>query len=448
MSGSVTRAAYEVLADEDEGRVCRDIPEAACREQPGNFVKHVASLSATKTGDGLADPKLVLSWLLETLGAPAWQIGLLVPIREAGALLPQLAISAWIRGRPKRKWVWAAASVGQGMSVLGMAWAAWALGGAVATGADGGASDSAVAGGAILACLVSFAVFRSAASVSYKDVLGKTVAKSTRGTATGAAGSMASTLVLLFGVSISFGLLPLTASMVTGALLVAGVLWLVAAVVFATLAEEAGATEGGGDPLKVAIRQIGLLRRRPQLARFIGARGLLLATALAPPYYLLLSGRDGGRDLGDLGAFVIASSGAAVVSAYVWGRLADASSRRVLRSAALVAAGAIGATAVVAWTAPDLVQAPAVLPVLLFVTMVAYQGVRIGRSTHVVDMATAEDRAAYVAISNTAVGVLLLAGSVFGVLAQAAGETAVLALFAVMCVGAAALAHGLDEVQR
>jgi O-antigen/teichoic acid export membrane protein len=79
--------------------------------------------------------------------------------------------------------------------------------------------------------------------------------------------------------------------------------------------------------------------------------------------------------------------------------------------------------------------------------MVAYQGVRIGRSTHVVDMASAEDRAAYVAISNTAVGVLLLVGSAFGWIAQAAGEAAVLALFAGMCVGAAVLAHGLDEVQ-
>jgi hypothetical protein len=462
VSPSVTRAAYELLADEDEGRVCRDIPEAACREQPGNFVKHVASLSATKTGDGLADPKLVLSWLLEALGVPAWQVGLLVPIREAGSLLPQLGISAWIRGRPKRKWVWAAASVGQGLSVLGMAWAAWALGdlaggggggvtGGAGTGGAGTGGDptdgGALAGGAVLACLASFALFRSGASVSYKDVLGKTVSKSTRGTATGAAGSIASALVLLFGALISLGLLPLTVSMVTGALVVAGLLWLVAAGVFATLAEEAGATEGGGDPLKVALRQIGLLKRRPQLARFIGTRGLLLATALAPPYFLLLSGRDGGRDLGDLGSFVIASSGAAVVSAYVWGRLADASSRRVLRSAALVAAGAIGATAVVAWTVPELARAPGALPGLLFVTMVAYQGVRVGRSTHIVDMAATEDRAAYVAISNTAVGVLLLAGSAFGVLAQAAGEAAVLALFAAMCVGAAVLAHGLDEVQ-
>ncbi|MEX2473183.1 MAG: MFS transporter [Gemmatimonadota bacterium] len=437
MTTPATRAAYELLTDEDEGRVCRDIPETACHEQPGNFVKHVGSLTATKTGDGLADPKLVLSWLLEALGAPAWQVGLLVPIREAGALLPQLGISAWIRGRPRRKWVWSAASVGQGLSVLGMAWAALALG-------DG---SGAVAGGVILACLLSFALFRSGASVSYKDVLGKTVSKATRGTATGAAGSVASALVLLFGVLISLGVLPRTVPMVTGALLVAGLLWLMAAATFATLAEEAGATEGGGDPWRVAVRQMGLLKRRPQLVRFIGVRALLLATALAPPYFLILAGGDGGRALGDLGAFVIASSGASVVSAYVWGRLADRSSRRVLRAAGLVAAAVLGATAALAWTIPDMVRAPWVLPGLLFVLMVAYQGVRVGRSTHIVDMASAEDRAAYVAISNTTIGVLLLVGSVFGLVAQAAGEAAVLLVFAGMCFGAAVLAQGLDEVQ-
>lgn len=441
MSLSATRAAYEILTDEDDGRVCRDIPEAACREQPGNFTKHVASLTATKTGDGLADPKLVLSWLMEALGAPAWQLGLVVPVREAGALLPQLVISAWIRRRARRKWVWAAASVGQGLSVLGMAWSAWALG--------GGRAGGAVAGGAMLAFLSTFALFRSGASVSYKDVLGKTVSRATRGTATGAAGSMASALVLLFGVLVSVGVLPRTVSMVTGALVVAGVLWLLAAAMFATLAEEAGATEGGGDPLRVAVRQMGLLLRRPQLVRFIGVRGLLLATALAPPYFLLLAGRqgDGSGRLGELGAFVVASAAAAVVSAYAWGRLADRSSRRVLRTAASVAAAGLGSAAWLAWTAPELARAPYVLPGLLFVVMIAYHGVRVGRSTHIVDMASEEERAAYVALSNTALGLLLLLGSVFGLLAQATGEATVLFLFAVMSLAAAALAHGLEEVQ-
>lgn len=120
--------AYALLTGEDDGRVCRDIPESACDDQPRSFVTHIASLALTKTGDGLADPKLVLSWLLTALGAPAGLIGLLVPVREAGALLPQLVTAGWVRSRPIRKWVWVGGSVVQGLAVLAMAVAAGAVG--------------------------------------------------------------------------------------------------------------------------------------------------------------------------------------------------------------------------------------------------------------------------------------------------------------------------------
>ena len=103
MTQTTVEAAFEMLTGDDDGRVCRDIPDAACRELPENFFRHVGSLSLTKTADGLIDPKLVLSWLLTTLGAPAAIIGLLVPIREAGALLPQLFTAASLRCLQKRK---------------------------------------------------------------------------------------------------------------------------------------------------------------------------------------------------------------------------------------------------------------------------------------------------------------------------------------------------------
>ncbi len=67
----------------DEGRVCKDVSESACAAQPETFLKRFIASAGTKTGDGLADPKLVLSWLLSALDAPAYPIGLLVPLREA-----------------------------------------------------------------------------------------------------------------------------------------------------------------------------------------------------------------------------------------------------------------------------------------------------------------------------------------------------------------------------
>ncbi len=84
-------------ADDELTQFCRDLPESACREQPRSVGLHVVSLSLTKAGEGLADVKVVLAWLLDAIGAPTWTIGLLVPIRESLAMLPQLLISARIR---------------------------------------------------------------------------------------------------------------------------------------------------------------------------------------------------------------------------------------------------------------------------------------------------------------------------------------------------------------
>jgi hypothetical protein len=431
----VAEVVYVQLTGDDEGRVCRDIPEEACDEQPGNLLKHVVALAATKTGDGLADAKLVLSWLLAALGAPAYLIGFLVPIREAGALLPQLVTAARIRSMPLRKLAWAAGSLVQGLAVAGMALAALRL-------------EGATAGWTIVVLLAVMAAARSVCSVSYKDVLGKTVSKSTRGTATGTASSIASAGVLLFGIALSSGWVPLTVATVASALGIAAGLWLVAAVVFSTLPERPGANEGGADALRVAIRQLALLRSDPQLRRFIAVRGLLIATALAPPYLLALAGRSVGRSIDELGSFVVASSLAAVSSTYLWGRLSDVSSRRVLLYSGVVAAGPLAAACALGLLGSGWIEGGPLGPGLLFVLTIAYQGVRLGRSTHIVDMADEDTRAAYTALSNTAIGLLLLAGGVFGFVADAAGAAVVLGIFAAMCLAAALVAAGLDEVQH
>ncbi|MDZ7827271.1 MAG: MFS transporter [Gammaproteobacteria bacterium] len=423
------------LTGDDEGRVCRDIPEEACNAQPQNFLRHVVALAATKTGDGLADAKLVLAWLLGALGAPAFLIGFLVPVREAGALLPQLVTAGRIRRLPLRKRAWVVGSLIQGAAVLGMGITALML-------------EGAIAGWLIVGLLTLMSLARSVCSVSYKDVLGKTVSRSTRGTATGTASTLAAVAVLGFGVLLASGLLPLGVAPIALVLCVAGGLWILAALVFSTLSEQPGATEGGGSALSVVRAQIGLLGTDGQLRRFILVRSLLVATALAPPFLLALAGREHGAELGGLGGFVIASSLAAVTSTYLWGRLADVSSRRVLLWSGLLAALPLALAAILGIMAPSGLQQAPVLPLLLFLLMIAYQGVRLGRSTHVVDMADPDSRAAYTALSNTIVGLVLVLGGAAGFVAGAFGEAILLGLFAAMCLLAALLAAGLEEVQR
>ena len=432
MSDTTLDKAYRMLTSDDDGRVCKDIPESACNEQPRNFVTHIASLGATKTADGLIDPKLVLSWLLTQLGAPAVFIGLLVPVRESGALLPQLLTAASLRRLSKRKWAWSIGSAVQGLSAAAIALSAIFL-------------EGAAAGIAIVTALGILALARSVCSVTYKDVLGKTVSKARRGTATGTASSLAAFFVIIFGAVLATGALSRMPVVLAGLFVAAG-LWLLAAILFSTLQEEAGATEGGANPLTAALENFGLLARDAQLRRFIAARGLLISTALAPPFMVAL-GSDGDAEnaFGGLGLLVIASAGASLLSSYVWGRLADRSSRKVLIFSAVAATIALVAT--LSLNAAGLLGSVWGLPSVIFALMLAYQGVRLGRSTHLVDMATQDTRAAYTALSNTIIGLLLAAGGAFSLLAEFAGVTVVIAVLAAMSALSVLASLGLNEVQ-
>jgi hypothetical protein len=383
--------------------------------QTHNKRVHIFSLSFTKLGDGLMDPKLVLSWLLNSLGAGVFWIGLLVPIREAGALLPQLFTSARLRHVLVRKWWWVVGSFVQGLAVLAIAVSALLL--------QGG-----LAGAVIVSALAVFAVARSICSVSYKDVMGKTVAKSQRGRITGSAASIAAGGVLAFGLLLLFGVFDQRLIVLVALFLAVG-LWLLAALRFTTLREAASEIVVNKSE-SIFSTYIQYLTKDRELQKFLVVRGLLTATAIAPPFLLLLARAGETHLLTQLGGLVVASSFATFVSGWVWGALSDRSTSRVLGWAGFASVGFLGLALLGAYESwYDMVW---FLPVVLFGLVVSYQGVRIARSVHLVNIATEETRAAYTAISNTIIGVVLLATGVFGVLGGLAGVQSVVWVLLVM----------------
>lgn len=421
---SFEKTLFKALTDGNGGD--GGLSSTQLRHEPGNFLRHALSLSMTKIADGLIDPKLVLSWLLTHLGASAVFVGLLVPIREAGALLPQLFTAPRVQVMARRKWAWVAGSLGQGAAAAGIVLAGLTLGGAAA-------------GAVICALLMVLAVSRSLCSVSYQDVLGKTVGRSRRGAATGLASSLGAGAVVVFALVLMSGLVE-RAALVLLAIGLAAILWLVAGAMFSTLKEE----PAPGDAGTPVLGQLSLLRTDSQLRRFIWARGLLTATALAPPYLVLLGTQAGQGAFDRLGAMVLASSIASFLSSWIWGRMADRSSRMVL-----MLSGLVGAVALLAAVLLDLAALSGTiwaLPLVLFVLMIAYHGVRQGRTIYLVDMAPEGRRPAYTAVSNTVIGVVLLGSGVFGALASLAGITVTLVIFAAMSLAAMGVARGLDEI--
>lgn len=425
---------YSSLMEEDDVRVCKDIPDSACTRVPENFFRQVAATTLTNLGDTLTNPKTTLAWLMGVVGAPVALVAWLVPLRESGSMLPQLFIAAYIRHLARRKTIWIIGSLVQALALLAMGVVAWL-------------SEGALAGVLILSCLIVFSLARGLCSVAGKDVIGKTVPKTRRGRMNGLASSLSGWLALGFGI---YCLVwpPADDDTLFYAVLLLGsaLLWVAAAAVYHFIDETPGATKGGANAFTEALGRIRLLRDDAPFRRFVITRALLLCSALSAPYYVLL-GQELDSGLGMLGAFLVANGLATSLSSMVWGRMADRSSRQVMTRAALIASllGPLVVALHLSSVLPPALHAW-LFPAAFFVLGVAHAGVRVGRKTYVLDMAGGNKRTDYVAVGNTLIGLLLLFTGLFGLLSAALGAAGMLVLLSGIGLCGALLSFTLTDV--
>ena len=386
-------------------------------------------------GDQVVNAKTVLPWLLTVVGAPAALVGLLVPIRESGSMLPQAALTPWVVARPRRTRVWMLGAAGQAVATAAMAGAALLL-------------DGLAAGIAVLVALAGFALARCLCSMAAKDVQGRTVPKGQRGQVTGAATMVSGAAALAIGVTLQLLGPDLGAPVLAAFLLGAAAMWAIGIVVYAGIPECPQEPEDGREPWWTET--ISLLREDAAFRHFVLARGLLLVSALAPPFLVTLAvGAGGAGLLGGLGSFVIAQGLASIVGGRVFGGLADRSSRLVMVVGALVASVVVLLAVVGVVALPE--DSPALLPVLVtayLLLSVTHVGVRVARKTYVVDVAEGDRRTRYVAVSNTAMGVILLVTGAVSAGLATLGAVPALVFLAVLGLLGAVVSWRLPEVSR
>lgn len=435
MPSSLASSLYEKLIEEEDARVCKDISDQACRVVPGNFLLILNTFLLTKLGDALVNPKTVLAWLIGVLNAPVYLLGFLVPIRESGSLIPQLFIASFIRRMPVRKWAWVSGSVIQGLAVSGMAWCALTL-------------DGITAGWVLISLLIVFSLARGVCSVASKDVLGKTIPKTRRGQVAGISAGVAGGVTIAAGVfmSLDSGSAQSLSSfifLITGAALC----WFLASLLYATVNEFPGETGGGGNAISEAWQRLTLLTEDKPFLLFVVVRSLLLCSALTAPYYVALAQENLGQLAYLLGLFVIADGCASLISAPLWGRFADRSARQVM----IAAAGATSClgflTFILLSVWPQIGAEIWLYPALFFVLSIAHSGVRLGRKTYVVDLASGNRRTDYVAVSNTVIGVVLLFTGIIGFVASSWSILGVIVVLSILAMVGALTALRLPEVQ-
>lgn len=448
--GKIRRVFDSVLTHDPQAE--KELPEEVRRNLPGNALRIIGATALQNSGDQVVKASTVLPWLFHALGVPSALVGLLVPIRESGSMLPQALLTPLVLRVRRRKWVFVVGALVQAAMVAAMAF--------IATFADG-----LVAGVLILMALAVFSLGRSLCSISSKDVLGRTVPKGSRGQINGlsmlAAGVVAITLGLALRL-VGGGDPPIWMLVV---LLAGGaVMWVLAALVYSGVKEpvredadsaapddrtgrnidgdHADSDQGGNElpgiseGFKTAVR---LLRDDVPFRRFVIARSLLLVSALSPPFVVTLAVSSGAGALSGLGGFIIASGLSAIVGGPIFGRIADRASRSLMA----VGAGLASATLVLMLIVSGLptfdgntVWGAAVFVTTYFVLTLVHTGVRVARKTYIVDMAKGDLRTNYVAVSNSAMGIILLAaGGISSVLALWGVQWAIAFLAALGLVG-------------
>lgn len=426
-------SVYERLAGDGDGRVCQAISDDACQQTPGNFAHMLAANALSTVADSVASAKTTLPWLVLQLGAPAWLNPLLVPIREAGSMLPQLLMGALVRSLVVRKWVWVVGGAVQGACLAALAMVAWAMQGLAA-------------GLAVVALLTLFSLARGACFIAYKDVQGKTIPKTRRGVLSGWIGSIAGALSMAVGLGLGLLFDGDSRAAFVGLLAGGAVLWALAAWSFAHIVEFPGATDGGVNGIAQGLGKLGLLRDDAPFRRFVFARALAMGSGLAAPFYVALARDALGEAIALLGAFILLEGLAGLVSSPLWGRWADRSSREVFATASGMAALLSIAVAVAAWIGLHSMAAKVFYPLAFFGLGVAHAGVRLGRKTYLVDMSEGNRRTDYLAVSNTTIGALLLLSGAVGALTSLISVPGTVLLLGLCGLLGSALSLRLKEV--
>ncbi len=301
------------------------------------------------------------------------------------------------------------------------------------------------AGMLVATFLLIFSLARGVGSLSFQDVTGKTIPKGRRGRMLAARSMIGGLLTIAVGIGLKTMKSNDEAVAPALLLLFCGVLlWSFAALAFAAIREDPGATEGGRNAIAEARVGMSFVMGEPWYLRYLAARTALLSVEIAAPFYVLYVKERLPVQTGTLGVIIVAAGLAAALSSPIWGRFADLSSRKVLVIGGVVGAGPRGAAL---WLAnlPSSFQNAYVYGSIFVLLGFAEAGVLLGRKTFLIDQVNPAERTTYVAFANTAMGVVTLIFGFLGVLAQIFGIPTLIVILIVLGLTGAAVSYFLPE---
>jgi MFS family permease len=369
----------------------------------------------------------VLTWFVQQLGGSNFLIGLVGPLRDAGWFLPQLFISHWLQRAPLKQPLYRRAAAAR-MA----AWSTWTV--AVFVLADNPAA-------LLLVFLTAYAVNSLAsgfAGLPFMEIVAKTIPARRRGSYFGARMFTGGLLTLLAGVLVSVMLsadnpvpFPRNVGVLFAVSFVSAAVGLTA---FALVKEPRSEVRDDGITFTAHLQRAFRLPRYDLNLRYmLLARVAILLSYVAMPFFSIFSINVLGAPASIIGVYLGVRTIAALAINPVWSRLSDRRGNKLVLQLA-VALGVVMLSWVV--LAPPLTAAagvPAQQRMYLFVPVFALMGLfetgaGIGAVNLTLEVAPANDRAIYIGLTNTVLGVAYISTAVSGLIVDAVGYAGVFVL--------------------
>lgn len=374
----------------------------------------------------LLDPSLVLSWFVSQLTTSNFLIGLIVPIQHGGWFLPQLVVSSYLQRR-QRKLPFYTYIAGVRVTIWGLMTLAVFL-----------IEDAAVLLVVFFILLAAYSLGSGLGGICFVDIVAKAIPPTRRGAFFGWRRFLG-------------GLLALGGSLLVKYILDErrglafpdnyAVLFLLS---FFTLCAAMGCFILVVEPLepvnkaKITLgkqfrRALDLPRRDKNYRRFLTMRLLLMAAEIATPFYIIYAKQALSVSVSMVGVYLTGATMAGFASTLLWGRISDRRGNKLL----IILSSSLGlfipliAMSIVplADLLPGLREFTSGLFALVFIVSGGSKaGAMMGNMNFLLEIAPADDRPIYIGLTNTILGIALLASSVGGLIVDLVGFTVLFSL--------------------
>lgn len=385
-----------------------------------NYLLTIANGVSIRLGMQLSDPSLVLSVFVRLLGGSNTLVGLLPTIRFGGWFLPQFLAASWIQPRPRKVPIGVVLETNRILIYGSLAALTYAL----------GLSHPRLLLWIFFVLLTVSRLITGTSALARMDAVGKVISPSRRASFFATRNFWSGVLVFGAGFLVRYMLDPTIGQPFplgfTLLFFFSCCSFAAATLVLAQVKEEPGPTNQPQHSLKAQLaRAPALLKQAPSFRRYLLVRVLLNMTSLAAPFYPIFALDILDASPSMVGVYLSATTFASVLSNLLWQKVERAhGTYSLLRAASLLTA----LTPLLAATLPWLMQLAGLtveqyglLPAYLFTGVFllagsSESGHTIGMMALLLDIAPDAERASYIGLANTILGIVsflpILAGAV------------------------------------